>query len=1129
MKSMPPTKLNFLILILMSAATLGTLMFLSNEKALAQTPPPPPRGRMWVAYPTSLSGSGSNFGGFVHIYNTSNNELLGSTYMGPNGLPNGNGNIRGVAFDPSDGSFWFSSLLAGSINPTLHTPGGDGLIHKKPALGGSDTTTIPDPGGVGGPGIGALDYDPEENALWAVTHWSVNGQLTFYKLNPNNGAVLKTFSFSFESKNCCTNVTLAVARPADLGGVKVLLTTTGLDAPLKLYALDVNTGALLKIYENSEFAGVYGIDVDDITGDLIVVNNELVFNLGPAPYTGNTLALTIENRFPYAWADMSLENPTPLIFIPGIAGSELNKTSGTIPNLWLGAAALIARTEPYKALTLDPSQPQEQNDIFAPDVLRTLVYDKVLTMLKDPFSNTRGGYIEYAVAGNPSRRTTAGCDLNQRSNRPTLFVFAYDWRKSNAENAAVLADYVGCVQKFFSPGTKVNILTHSMGGLVARRYILDNPGKVNKLVTVAAPWLGAPKANYVLETGEFFDAVKIQKFIEDFKTVSEFFPGVHELFPSRSYFSLGGRPFGEAGFDLNGNRQKFETYSTYDQYLSMLNHRFPRPTSVLPQMPPATTGRLFHDYPGQDDWRTDQTDVRYYHIFSSQTLRGTIGKIIAVPEKKCSPLGTDCITKVGFKTEKVFGDGTVPFLSTSRRSGSTDLNKPDATLNGTFNFSHTDIIRANSVHKEILNYLRGPGSMTPQLQLQQAVAPAKTFDEDSPAAQQAYYLTIDGVDSVFVEDCCGNNNAPIEEGVPFTNEVPGVNIDLLGEKVFEVTMPTSIDLAVIDFTVTFRSGTEPLFIELIKGDGKGAPSLARRYRDLNLPPGVLIQFKITEKGGIDDLRYDANDDGTFETVIPPTVSLEGTPALDVEPPAINITGTYQQNGALVAITATDGGSGLKSLRYSLDGTHYQPYAGPFTVNFAQHHAVYAYADDFAANRRAEDVLELRPSFSPAVQYVTVGGGSGGADLIVPSGFNWTVSNNDNWIILTSASTGSGEDRITFEARENLTGGARSGTLIIAGIAFTIVQDGGLGEDCVYVITPTSKNFTNSGGTGTIDVFSEQRCAWLAVSNRSWITITSGNAGIGNGVVTYSVEVNTSGSARAGTITVAGKTFPIKQK
>src|SRR6185295_6565528 len=125
--------------------------------------------------------------------------------------------------------------------------------------------------------------------------------------------------------------------------------------------------------------------------------------------------------------------------------------------------------------------------------------------------------------------------LNQRSSNPSLFVFPYDWRKSNAENSATLTSFVGCVRQFY-PNSTVNIVAHSMGSLLARRYILDHPNThhVNKLITIGAPWLGAPKAINVMETGDFAPIILVLK--STIKRIVEFFPGVHELLPSRSFF-----------------------------------------------------------------------------------------------------------------------------------------------------------------------------------------------------------------------------------------------------------------------------------------------------------------------------------------------------------------------------------------------------------------------------------------------------------------------------------------------------------------------------------------------------------------------------------------------------------------
>jgi len=79
--------------------------------------------------------------------------------------------------------------------------------------------------------------------------------------------------------------------------------------------------------------------------------------------------------------------------------------------------------------------------------------------------------------------------------------------------------------------------------------------------------------------------------------------------------------------------------------------------------------------------------------------------------------------------------------------------------------------------------------------------------------------------------------------------------------------------------------------------------------------------------------------------------------------------------------------------------------------------------------------------------------------------------------------------------------------------------------CSPSISPTSRSHEGGTDTGSISVTSD--CNWTAASNASWITISSGESGSGNGTVTYSVGENT-GSSRTGTITIANKTFTVIQ-
>jgi hypothetical protein len=80
----------------------------------------------------------------------------------------------------------------------------------------------------------------------------------------------------------------------------------------------------------------------------------------------------------------------------------------------------------------------------------------------------------------------------------------------------------------------------------------------------------------------------------------------------------------------------------------------------------------------------------------------------------------------------------------------------------------------------------------------------------------------------------------------------------------------------------------------------------------------------------------------------------------------------------------------------------------------------------------------------------------------------------------------------------------------------------------FSLNPTSQNFGASGSNGVVNVTSSGSCPWTAASNSSFITVTSGATGSGNGTVNFSVAANPTSSQRTGSITIAGKTFSVTQ-
>lgn len=85
--------------------------------------------------------------------------------------------------------------------------------------------------------------------------------------------------------------------------------------------------------------------------------------------------------------------------------------------------------------------------------------------------------------------------------------------------------------------------------------------------------------------------------------------------------------------------------------------------------------------------------------------------------------------------------------------------------------------------------------------------------------------------------------------------------------------------------------------------------------------------------------------------------------------------------------------------------------------------------------------------------------------------------------------------------------------------------------CAFALSPTSINFPAQGGGGSVSVtldVDSTLCTWTAASNDPWLTLTSGASGAGPGSVTYLVAATTSGIPRAGTLTIAGRTFTVTQ-
>ena len=205
------------------------------------------------------------------------------------------------------------------------------------------------------------------------------------------------------------------------------------------------------------------------------------------------------------------------------------------------------------------------------------------------------------------------------------------------------------------------------------------------------------------------------------------------------------------------------------------------------------------------------------------------------------------------------------------------------------------------------------------------------------------------------------------------------------------------------------------------------------------------------------------------------------------------------------------------------------------------------------------------SLGAASQNVGAGGGRVAVAVSTLNGCGWSASSPVPWAhVLSSGGNGSGSAELAVDAN---TGSARSAQLSIAGEAFTIAQSAFTPAPappppapappapqpptpqppapqppappppapvpppatCSYSIDPRFRTIGRRGRNGDIDVSAPNGCAWEAESNVSWITITSGSSGRGDGRVRYRVEENDGVFDRLGTIRVAGQSSFVYQR
>ena len=522
---------------------------------------------------------------------------------------------------------------------------------------------------------------------------------------------------------------------------------------------------------------------------------------------------------------------TPVLIVPGVLGTEMNDSSGN--KLWLDLTHILTDigisdhfmdSLAFKT-DLTPSDPGIViGDILGKELTigNTSFYDYSSALIQQFESE---GYIE-------------GKDL---------FVFPYDWRYGVSEGTVnQLKSKIEAIQAE-TGSAKIDIVAHSTGGLIVKKYIFENasnPG-IEKAVFVGVPNTGAPKAIKTLVQGDNFGVPLLPD--SEMKMLAQNFPVVYDLAPSAAYYANKGSYYQVIKLGLLGTTvQNLDQEDTNNRLLSEYHAN---QTALDDAANLHTTS--FDNY----DLRTAGIDL--YAIDGCKT--GTFGGVAEAYAPDALGGGL-----LGFSdVQEIPGDGTVPLES------ATNLPINDANKYYALEADHGSMLSQDGIRQEIVNIISGSTL---------SVSSSLITQDITQCHLNGQAISIYSPLSIDITDANGDHAGLSSDGVSIEDTIPNADYEIFGDHKF-VYLPTDEGQTYTISVAGTGTGGFTLTDAPIQND---AVTGMQVFSQIPVTPSLKGSLTI---GPAPTLSLDTDGDGTTDETLEPSETLDAADAQDFYPAA----------------------------------------------------------------------------------------------------------------------------------------------------------------------------------------------------------------------------------------------------